>query len=494
MTDIIKLTASDGSTVEFVKKDPMQGGTKDVYFSPDKSYVVGFYRKPQDANSRARLENIVGAYRDGIFNQVGGDYWKKQFCWPTKLVEWDGKLGVVSPAYQSKFFFENGIFKGKEKEGKWFASAKLRNRHLGEDQKGDWMQYVIMCLHISRSIRRLHAAGLAHSDLSYRNVLVDPQSASACIIDCDGLVVPQKFPPDVVGTPDFIAPEVNETIHLKLDDPKRILPSIYTDRHALAVLIYMYLLYRHPLRGGKVNDLDPTKDEELSMGKNALFVEHPKDKSNRPKVKDLTQYELPDCDVKKIPYSVCGPYLSALFERAFIDGLHNPESRPTAQDWETALLKTIDLMQPCTNSQCNHKWYVFDNKAKPKCPFCGTSFKGQLPILNFYYSPDGKGKYHPESYRLMVYDRQNLYIWHVNRFKSANEKLSAEEKKPVADFWFNGKNWILINRKLEHMYELVVGKKNKIEKGKGVILKDGTRILLSDENGGRLVSVQLVTN
>ncbi len=54
----------------------------------------------------------------------------------------------------------------------------------------------------------MHAAGLAHSDLSYKNVLVDPVKGNASIIDLDGLVVPGRYPPDVVGTPDFIAPEV----------------------------------------------------------------------------------------------------------------------------------------------------------------------------------------------------------------------------------------------------------------------------------------------
>lgn len=97
----------------------------------------------------------------------------------------------------------------------------------------------------------MHAAGLCHSDLSYKNVLIDPELGHACIIDVDGLVVPGKFPPDVVGTPDFIAPEVVKTSHLPKDDPRRVLPSIATDRHALSVLIYMYLLFRHPLRGGK---------------------------------------------------------------------------------------------------------------------------------------------------------------------------------------------------------------------------------------------------
>ncbi len=56
---------------------------------------------------------------------------------------------------------------------------------------------------------------------------------------------------------DFIAPEVVMTAHLPRDSADRRLPCIATDRHALAVLIYMYLLYRHPLRGGKVHD--PTR-------------------------------------------------------------------------------------------------------------------------------------------------------------------------------------------------------------------------------------------
>ena len=144
------------------------------------------------------------------------------------------------------------------------------------------------------------------------------------------------------------------------------LPCIQTDRHALAVLIYMYLLNRHPLRGGKVNDLDAAKDEELSMGKMALFIEHPTDKSNRPKVKNLAPSELPQGDVTKMPYTICGPYLKELFDKAFIDGLHNPAMRPSAAEWELALVRTMDLIQPCQNPQCSHQWFVFDNTTSPK--------------------------------------------------------------------------------------------------------------------------------
>lgn len=491
MANKVTLTASDGSTVEFYDEIKAQGGVKDVYFSTDKTYVVAFYRKNLSPAEKDRLSNIVGPYHKRIFESPEGNYWKEFLIMPTKMVKWNEKTGVVLPFYPKRFFFSGGPFDGKEKEGKWFASAKLRNRFLPADQKGTWLSNVHMCLKIARAVRRLHAAGLAHSDLSYKNVLVGPISGNACIIDADELVVPGKYDAGVLGTPDFIAPEVMATRELKLGDPNKKLPSINTDRHALAVLIYMYLLNRHPLRGGKVWDIDPAKDEAMSMGEKALFIEHPTDKTNRVKPQELDKSQLPQGDPTKLPYTICGPYLKKLFDRAFIDGLHNPLARPSAAEWEDALVKTCDLVQPCQNPKCEAHWYVFDNTTKPKCPFCGQEYKGQLPILNFYYAPS-HGKYMSENYRLMVYDKQTLYKWHSNNLVSANEKTSAEDKKPVGDFHFHNGQWILINRRLPDMYD--VTDKKPIAIGGYVPLTDGRQILLDKGQGGRLVVVQLVNN
>lgn len=488
---VVSLQANNGDKIEFVDEVIGSGAMKDVYFSPDKSYVAAFFRKPLDVNGRERLENITGIYREKIFENQYGPFWKKLFCWPTAIVQWGDKTGIATPAYEKDFFFQEGRFSGKEKEGKWFASAKLRNRFLQRGEKGDWLKSLQMCLNIARAVRRMHAAGLAHSDLSYKNVLVDPQTGRACIIDIDGLVVPGKYPPDVVGTPDFIAPEVMETRALKIGDPAKKLPSILTDRHALAVLIYMYLLYRHPLKGAKVHDLDAAKDEELSMGRNAMFIEHPVDRSNRPNLAQLDKWELPQADIDKLPYKLCGPYLQNLFERAFIAGLHKPNDRPTAADWETAILKTVDLLQPCQNKDCEAGWFVFDNTKKPHCPFCGQEFHGQLPVLNLYYSPKD-GIFKPEQYRLMVYDKQCLYQWHANRFMVPNEKLADEHKKPVGDFHFHKGKWLLVNRGLPAMRD--VGNDRQVGINESVALEEGAKILLSPEPGGRLIVVQLVSN
>ncbi len=40
---------------------------------------------------------ITGRYRQNIFEQSGGEYWKDLFCWPTHVVEHNGKLGLWCP-------------------------------------------------------------------------------------------------------------------------------------------------------------------------------------------------------------------------------------------------------------------------------------------------------------------------------------------------------------------------------------------------------------
>ena len=57
MAKTISITASDGTTVQFVDEVIGSGAMKDVYFSPDKKYVVGFFRNKQDVQSKDRLKN-----------------------------------------------------------------------------------------------------------------------------------------------------------------------------------------------------------------------------------------------------------------------------------------------------------------------------------------------------------------------------------------------------------------------------------------------------
>lgn len=164
----------------------------------------------------------------------------------------------------------------------------------------------------------MHAAEVAHSDLSCNNVLIDPVSGSCVVIDIDSFVVPGLFPPKVAGTRGYIAPEVLATLNLDFTDPARNLPCITTDLFALPVLIYEYFLKRPPLQGPKIHSSNPDEDDFLMFGSKALFIENPNDASKRPN--DL-----------KITVKDFGSHVEKLFLQSFVEGLHNPKKNVQAK-------------------------------------------------------------------------------------------------------------------------------------------------------------------
>lgn len=490
---LVKLSTAEGD-FEFIDEIAARGGVKDVYFSPDRSYVAAFFRHKLDAAAHDRLKAIVGVFRQRIFDQPGGEYWKNLYTWPQAIVEWQGRTGIIVPSYQQDFRFtygsknddENNI-RGAEKEGKWF-SARNRNLTLDPREKGTWLTYLQVSIQLARAVRRLHAAGLAHSDLSYKNVLIDPVKGRACIIDIDGLVVPNKYPPEVLGSPDFIAPEVLATASRHRDDPARIHASILTDRHALAVLIYLYLLCRHPLRGGRIHDSDPARDEELMMGEAALFIEHPEDDRNRVRLDELKPSALPWGNPADLPYTVTGPRLAPLIHQAFTHGLHDPAARPSADEWEHALVQTVDLLQPCANVDCEQKWFVADTHKSVPCPFCGTATIDPSPILELH-SGRGRGVFTPDNHHLIAYDERSVFAWHANRSVFPSERLPVERRRRVAYIRRHKGAWLLVNEGLPDMYDRKADK--PVPVGSYVHLLEGGEILLDATDGGRLVRVRI---
>jgi len=58
---------------------------------------------------------------------------------------------------------------------------------LPPNEIGNWLGYLQMCKRMARAVRKMHLTGLAHSDLSSKNVLADPATGACMIIglpDC----------------------------------------------------------------------------------------------------------------------------------------------------------------------------------------------------------------------------------------------------------------------------------------------------------------------
>jgi len=477
----LKATLLDGTTVDYLPDKIGEGGMKQVFFTADKSSVLCFFKDQgtaRDPRRMERLQKILIPFNPTTHPSVGSHF-AHLFCWPTGIVV-QPRLGVMTPTYPRNFFFASGNLQGKEKEGRWFSSPKLR-KMLPPNEVGDWLGYLQMCKRMARAVRKMHMTGLAHSDLSSKNVLVDPASGMCAIIDVDSLVVKGVYPPDVLGTPGYIAPEVLTTQRLALDDPKRTLPSNFTDLHALAVLIYEYLLYRHPLRGPKVNSTVSTEEDEfLSMGAKALFIENPHDTSNH------------WCNCKKYPAmkpecDKLGRYLKAVMMSAFTAGLHDPDARPAAGDWEAALYHTEDLLIPCGNASCSAKWFVYVEGDKPVCPWCGWRLRIPIPLMEFYYAPR-PGQYRPEGHCLTCYNHRLLYKWHVNRGIKPVEGVDTQVQAQV-QFHEPTKQWLLWNLALDSM---VSPSGNPVPIGQPTVLKEGSEIVLSKDSAGRHVNIKMI--
>lgn len=427
----ISVQTTDGRVLHLRPAPLASGAEKIAFLSVDGRDVVAFYfGSLRDRAERVeRLRRIVSSYDPT--RGAGADYWRDAFCWPTGIV--DGaravpadfarahslsqpSLGVVMPVYRQAFFMHDRFGNRVEKEVRWFTGRKAGALVL-DGEKGSLLTRLQVCMRLARAVRRLHFAGLAHSDLSNRNVLIDLRGGDACVIDIDALVVPGLAPPTVLGTPGYMAPEVVSGAAL---------PSIETDRHALAVLFYEILLQRHPLRGTRVNSTrSAEEDEQLSMGTKALFIEHRTDRRNPP-----------DTPIT-VPLDALGPHLAPLMRRTFEEALHAPARRPDAVEWEEALYRTLERILPTPSGR---SWLIVPDSAPLTDAWSGEVVHRTVPMLR---SGRGEGDaWRDDGIATALFHHRTLHSWHFDADVRPREEVSRDA---MAYTSFHEGVWWLVN-------------------------------------------------
>ncbi len=431
MAGLVTVQTTDGRTVQLRGTPLASGAEKIAFLSQDGREVVAFYYGAlRDRGERVeRLQRIISSYDPT--RGAGSGYWRNAFCWPTGMV--DGAravpadfarahslsqppLGVVMPVYRDAFFMHDRFGNRVEKEVRWFTGRKA-GALVQDVEKGSLLTRLQVCMRLARAVRRLHFAGLAHSDLSNRNVLVDLRGGDACVIDIDALVVPGLAPPTVLGTPGYMAPEVVAG---------KALPSIETDRHALSVLFYELLLQRHPLRGTLVHSTrSAEEDEQLSMGVKALFVEHGSDRRNRSDV-PIT-----------VPVEALGPHLTPLMRRAFEDGLHAPARRPDAVEWEEALYRTLERIMPTPTGR---GWIIASDSGALVDPWSGEQVHRAVPMLRA--GRETGDRWRDDGIATAIFHHRTLHQWHFDTDVRPREEVSRDA---MAYASFHEGAWWLVN-------------------------------------------------
>jgi serine/threonine protein kinase len=220
---------------------------------------------------------------------------------------------------------------------------------------------MIVGLNLVDSFHKLHAAGLCYRDISFGNGFFDPSSGETLICDNDN-VSPNNSPSkSVLGTPDFMAPEV------VLGKSR---PSRETDYFSLSVLLFYLFHIQHPLLGKKILSIrawDLPAREKL-FGSNPVFIFDPSDQSNEavnnPKIDPLGE-----AGKNAIPYwvSIYPNELKDAFITSFTVGILNPDRRLLATAWKKVLTNALNSIIRCN---CGSENFVESDGRTRNCWKC----------------------------------------------------------------------------------------------------------------------------
>lgn len=470
------ITFSDGTSEQYDDEPFASGGQGTLHLSHDRRSVVKLYHET-DRRRVAVLNKIIGEY-----NVTRGEAGSKRpdpsvrdlFAWPNAIAQ-KPRLGVR---------MDNVNAQTKHVQLSWWLKPKAFRR-LSSDLRGNWLDRTRVASNMARIAWKLHGSGLCHSDFSGDNFLANVARHRVVLIDLDNLVVPGVLPPEMLGTGDYMAPEIviartrGEIETTK--DGEGVRPSIETDLHSLAVLIYQLLLMRHPLKGPKQHDADSEKDDILALGERALYIEDPHDHSNRPAGPFLGAWSL-------------GEEVEGLMRRAFTIGLHNPAARPGAAVWGDALLRMADQIIPCINENCPGRAFVLLRDRPAICPWCGTqlTYPRAVPVLRLYYGAGRAGHYQADKGRIVGWQGRTLHRWHAQTDISESAATRPEDRRPLAEIQFHRQNgWLLTNLAIAELRAASRGVVRRVEIGQPIPLDDGQQLILGSGSSARLALVTM---
>jgi DNA-binding helix-hairpin-helix protein with protein kinase domain len=389
------------------------GGEGQIFFSKDGQYAIKIYHKQKGGLIKRQLLDKIWVLGTYLTEDEA-----KFLCWPLGLVDnVDGNecVGCVTRRIPTPPYTMLVDIMLTPKEAK--------EQFLGGKS---WADYLQIARGIARSIAVLSGKGCAHADLHFRNFLVDPVSTDVVLIDLDGLVVPDFLPPQVSGMYGFMAPEVVMG---------RTVPDEHSDRHSLAVLVLYTLLFRNVLEPLRCYDPNSREnDDQIGWGSEAVFSEHPRDHRNRPRMLGVPLFQ-----EGALSYHILTPALQKLTERALVEGLHNPDKRPSAQQWINNLSWALDELWQCSNCR---QYFPYPHWVIPvprrACPFCGQRrLLTPFPSILSLYEPRSRGNYVFTQRYLVLGDGWKLF---PDVLESQHPPMSRKGEKPVGHVEWDDKS------------------------------------------------------
>src|SRR5260221_10148842 len=305
------------------------GGEGVVFELRDRSdIVVKLYHKNLEPEKAAKIVTMAKAANERLL---------KLTAWPTEPIRLGSGGRVIVGVTMTKIIGHKQAFR--------LYSPKLR---LQEFPKASWQFLIRSAANAARAFAVIHDSGHVIGDVNHGNLFVGDR-ATVRLIDCDSYQITingfRWF--CEVGTPTHQPPE--------LQNVKTYKGTVRTPNHdnfGLAVIIFqMVLMARHPFSGRFLGSGEMPMERAISeyrfaYGSNAAAMQM------QPPPASLT-------------LSGVTRDMALLFERAFSRQGSQPNGRPTAREWVTALQDLETHLKKCS---VNPAHQFVDTLGK--CPWC----------------------------------------------------------------------------------------------------------------------------
>ncbi len=301
---------------------------------------------------------------------------------------------------------------------------------------------------IASAFGDLESKNLSYCDISGKNILVSTKNgASVQMIDIDNIYVAGRGKPSVLGTPRYIAPEVIKGINT---------PDIFSDNYSLAVILYELLRVGHPYISDDIANGSPEDEAKALAGE--------------------CEYITPENSTHLLPEDVVfTTRLKNLFNRCFKEGKFNRIKRPSAKEFEFALIEASNNVIKCPHCGAWH-YSRKTQKIWNPCPWCDgeSKPKARIQFYDFFFEGD---------------DYQKIYC----DFENKKKQNRTANKTSISSFVIkeNFKNRIprfyVIGEKSYSMGESVAEKCLTIYSKDGVctLVNDGLEMPIKIKNYGK---------
>lgn len=390
------------------------GGQGEVFLAYDSKnarFVVKWYFKEQATEAQKR------AISDLISKQPKGEEGKR-FIWPLDIV-------TASDNTAPDFF---GYLMALIDRKRFSELGDVQSKRMPQP---DIATLCKICAQAAQSYRQLHLAGYCYRDISAGNLMFDPKIGDVLICDNDNVGVNNTTESQVLGTWEYMAPEVI----LKANKP-----STLTDLHSLAVLFFNMWMWHHPFHGdmeSKIRSWDIPAKRKI-YAEEPVFIFDPQNNANYPND--------PDYKTVRTRWQACPPLLKDIFTAAFVDGLRSPEKRPRELDWFNCFVRMKDNVIGCPSCGANNIWDPAISKFTCWNKNCGkqiplpprlilTTQKGAFSfilkrdsVISKYYE-NGSMEDLKHNIAVVVQNPQNPSVWGLRNLTGASWQATMLDGK-----------------------------------------------------------------